>query len=43
MMDTFKRFLKESKLTLWVERTKILIFNRRKKEGREEWKWGKRK
>lgn len=43
MMDTFKRFLKERKLTLWVERTKILIFNRRKKEGREEWKWGKRK
>lgn len=30
MMGTFKKFLRERKLTLCVEKTKILVFNRNK-------------
>lgn len=30
IMGTFKKFLRERKLTLCVEKTKILVFNRKK-------------
>jgi len=37
MMQTFKRFLREKKLELCVEKTKVLKNNKKKKEI---WKWG---
>ncbi|XP_071580229.1 uncharacterized protein [Temnothorax nylanderi] len=40
MLSTLKRFLKERKLELCTEKTKILVFNRKRKEGKEVWKWG---
>jgi len=39
MMLTFGRFLKDRKLELNVDKSKILVFNRKKKERKEEWKW----
>lgn len=41
MMSTFKRFLGNRKLTLCAEKTKIMVFNRGRKESKETWKWGK--
>jgi len=43
MMSTFKRFLIERKLELCADKTKMLMFNRKKKERKETkeiWKWG---
>jgi len=37
MIQTFKRFLAERKLELCVDKTKMLGYNRKKKEV---WKWG---
>jgi len=39
MMLTFSRFLKERKLELNTDKSKILVFNRKKNERKEEWKW----
>lgn len=41
MMAIFKRFCKNRDLKLNTEKTKILVFNRKKKEKMERWKWGK--
>lgn len=35
-----KRFLNNRKLELNTDKTKILIFNRKRKEGKEVWKQG---
>lgn len=40
MLSVLKRFLKDRDLVLNVEKTKVLVFNRKKKEKREKWKWG---
>jgi len=40
MMSIFKRFLAERKLELCANKTKVLVFNRKKKEKKEIWKWG---
>lgn len=40
MMDTLKRFLKDRKLELSTEKTKVMIFNSGGKLDRN-WKWGK--
>lgn len=39
MMCTLRKFLKERKLELSVDKTKVMIFNRKGKVGKEEWKW----
>jgi len=39
IMLTFGRFLKETKLQLNVEKSKIMVFNRKKRERKEVWKW----
>lgn len=39
MMDTFKRFLKKRKLQLCVEKSKILVFNRKGREKKDSWNW----
>lgn len=36
-MDTLKRFLKIRKIELCVEKTKVLVFNRVGKYGKEKW------
>ena len=41
MMDTLKRFLKDRKLDLSTEKTKVMIFNSGGKLGKRNWKWGK--
>lgn len=41
MMVIFKRFCKDRDLKFNAEKTNILIFNRKKKEKMEKWKWGK--
>jgi len=41
--DTLKRFLKDRKLELNVEKTKVIIFNSNGKLGRKIWKWGSKK
>lgn len=41
MMAIFKRFCKNRDLKLNAEKKKILVFNRKKKEKMERWKWGK--
>jgi len=40
MTSTFKRFLMERKLELCADKTKMLVFNRKRKERKEIWKWG---
>lgn len=40
-MGIFKRFLTERRLKLCMEKTKVLVFNRKRKEGNEIWNWGK--
>jgi len=40
MMSTFKHFLVERKLELCADKTKMLVFNRKKKEKKKTWKWG---
>lgn len=41
MMSTFKRFLAERKLELCTKKTKLLVSDRKGKEKKEVWKWGK--
>ncbi|XP_011171243.2 uncharacterized protein LOC105203974 [Solenopsis invicta] len=41
MIGTFKRFLTERKLELCPEK-KMLVVNRKRKEGTEKWKWGEK-
>lgn len=40
MMNTLKRFLKERELILSVEKTKVIVFNGKRKGKKEIWKWG---
>jgi hypothetical protein len=42
MMGVLKRFLKERKLELCTEKTKIVVFNSKKRKKRNIWKWGKK-
>ncbi|XP_011684741.1 PREDICTED: uncharacterized protein LOC105448076 [Wasmannia auropunctata] len=39
MMGTIKKFVKERNLDLSVNKTKMLVFNRKKKEKYEKWSW----
>jgi len=39
MQDMMSTFLVERKLELCADKTKILVFNRKKKERKEIWKW----
>lgn len=39
MCDTLRRFLKEKKLELYADKTKILVFYRNGKEKKKIWKW----
>lgn len=41
MMDMLRRFLKQKKMMLSVEKTKIMICNKGRKEKKERWKWRK--
>jgi len=41
-MGTLKKFSKERKLELCVEKTKIMVFNNRIKRKKKTWKWDKR-
>lgn len=43
MLITLKRFLKERKLVLNVDKTKIVVFNRKGKEKKEKWIWEERR
>lgn len=43
MIDTFKKFLKDMKLELCTEKSKLLVFNRKRKERKEKWLWGEKK
>jgi len=36
MMGSFRKFLKERKLELSVEKSKVLVFNRKRKERKEK-------
>lgn len=38
MMDTFKRFLKDRKLELSMEKTKVIVFNKKGREGKKIWR-----
>lgn len=40
MMGTFRRFLRDRKLELSADKTKILVFNKKGRERKEIWKWG---
>ena len=43
MLKRFKKFLKETKLELSTEKTKIVVFDKRKNKRRQrKWKWGER-
>jgi len=39
MMGTLRKFLKERKLELSAEKSKVLVFNKGRKEKKEEWRW----
>ncbi|XP_029159137.1 uncharacterized protein LOC114931324, partial [Nylanderia fulva] len=39
MMSVFRRFLKDIKLELSADKTKMMV-NRKRKEKKEKWKWG---
>lgn len=39
MTDTLKKFLRERKLELCVEKTKVIVSNRRGREKREIFRW----
>lgn len=41
MMAIFKKFCKDRDLILNTEKTKVVVFNRKRKEKMERWKWGK--
>jgi len=36
---SFKKFLKERKLELSVDKSKLLVFNRKRKDKKEKWEW----
>jgi len=38
MISTFRKFLRDRKLKLNVEKSKILVFNRGNNEKKEKWK-----
>ena len=42
MMDTLKKVLKNKNLELNTEKTKVLVFNRNRKERIDKWKWENR-
>jgi len=42
MMTTLKVFLKDSSMELNVEKSKILVFNRRDRDRKEKWEWNKK-
>lgn len=37
MMDALRKFLKERKLTLCADKTKIMVFNNKGKRKKENW------
>jgi len=39
-MCTLGKFLKDRRLKLNAEKSKVLVFNRRGNERKERWKWG---
>jgi len=39
MISTFRKFLKDRKLELYVEKSKMLVFNRGNNEKKEKWRW----
>jgi len=39
MLGTFRLFLKERKLELNVDKSKVMVFNRKKNERKEVWRW----
>jgi len=42
MLQTLKRFLKERDMELNTEKSKMLVFNRKRKEKKERWEWNKK-
>lgn len=40
MMSVFRRFLKDIKLELSADKTKMIVVNRKRKERKEKWQWG---
>lgn len=42
MIGTVGKFLRNRKLELNVEKTKLLVFNKLRKEKNERWRWGKK-
>ena len=40
MMSVFRRFLRDIKLELSADKTKMMVINRKRREKRDEWKWG---
>lgn len=43
MMQTLKRFLKDRKMILCTEKTKVVIFNKTGNKVGDSWKWEKKK
>jgi len=41
MIVSFRKFLKERKLELSIDKSKLLVFNRKRKDKKEKWEWGK--
>lgn len=41
MWDTLRKFLRERGLVLKAKKTKVTVFNKKGKERKETWKWGK--
>lgn len=39
MMEAFRKFIKEKGFELNTEKTKVLIFNKKRKEKKKIWKW----
>lgn len=39
IMYTLKRYLRDGGLILSAEKSKVLVFNRKRKEKMESWKW----
>lgn len=39
MMSTLKIFLRDRDLMLNVDKTKVLVFNKKRSEKKEDWKW----
>jgi hypothetical protein len=44
MMRNLDKYVRKKKLEMNVEKTKVMVFNKRKKKSEEnEWKWEERK